>query len=277
MDQKTLPRSLGTRDPRPRDPSRPWRDAYENALRYRHPRFFFVDEAQHLLKMTRSSRVIDQTDCLKSLISQTHVPLLLAGNYRLLDLVDLSEQLGRRSCLFHFPRYDARAQNGRDLVEFRTFVLSMEAHLPIPDPPDLTAHWQYLYQQTLGACGVLHDWIVEAWKLAHEEGETLSFKHMERTERGWGTLTAAYQEIQAGEERMRQQQSARVGLIAMLGMKQSSTKTTTEQEQPAPAETADKTTSTPKNSKQRQSTEKSRKGRPDRKPHRDPVTAAESG
>lgn len=48
MGQNTLSRSLGLRDPRPRNPSRPWRDAYENALRYRHPPVFFVDEAQHL-------------------------------------------------------------------------------------------------------------------------------------------------------------------------------------------------------------------------------------
>ncbi len=255
IDKKSFPKL-----PRPRDPKREWRACFEDALKYRRPEFFFIDEAQHLLKIRRRN-AIDQTDSLKSLVSHTRVPLLLTGTYDVLDLVDLSEQLGRRGQVRHFPRYDV--SNATDRKEFQTFILTVQTHLPFKVQPDLVRHWRYLYQQTLGVCGVLHDWVIAASKLAHAEQAPLALEHLERTERRWTTVETAYKEIVKGEQKMQTAIATRDRLARELGLRKAAAP-----ESPPPphqAETDQSQSSAKANAKA------SKKKPGQRKPSRDPV------
>jgi len=80
------------------------RRALEHALTYRRPQAFFVDEAQHLLKMASGRRLQDQMDAIKSLADHGRTIHVLLGTYDLLALRTLSGQVIRRGILCHFPR-----------------------------------------------------------------------------------------------------------------------------------------------------------------------------
>jgi GTPase SAR1 family protein len=64
--------------------------AAEQALRYRRPAAVFIDEAQHLARMSSGRRLSDQLDVLKSIASRTQTIHVLIGTYELLAFRNLS-------------------------------------------------------------------------------------------------------------------------------------------------------------------------------------------
>jgi energy-coupling factor transporter ATP-binding protein EcfA2 len=207
------------RDPLPdktarSDPLRVWRESFKNALHYRKAHVFFFDEAQHLLKVS-GRRYVDQMDALKSVAIECQVPLILAGTYQLLELADRSDQLSRRRELIHFARYDAH--NKRQLKEFKTFILTIQSFLPVENPPDLLKDWDYLYEKSLGVCGVLYDWMIRALKASYVDGKPFSIDHLKGTVRRQKEINKAWHTIVNGERDLRDAR-ATPGLRAALGL-----------------------------------------------------------
>ena len=143
--------------------------AFELALKYRRPRAVLIDEAQHLAKLARGSRLLDQLDHLKSLAVMSQTVHVLVGTYDLLVFRNLNAQLGRRSIDVHFPRYNATKKDERQA--FQQVLLTFQRHLPLEDPPDLVHQWKYCYARTVGSVGVLKDWLTKALDEALEMGE----------------------------------------------------------------------------------------------------------
>jgi energy-coupling factor transporter ATP-binding protein EcfA2 len=142
--------------------------AFELALKYRQPRAVLIDEAQHLAKLARGSRLLDQLDHLKSLAVMSQTVHVLAGTYDLLVFRNLNAQLGRRSIDVHFPRYNAAKKDERQA--FQQVLLTFQRHLPLEDPPDLVHQWKYCYARTVGCVGLLKDWLTKALDEALETG-----------------------------------------------------------------------------------------------------------
>jgi hypothetical protein len=117
--------------------------SWEHAVHYRHPGAIFIDEAQHLGKIGGGSSLLGQLDFLKSLAILTSTVYVLAGTYELLTLDTLSAQLGRRSMVVHFPRY--QATNKDDVRAFKTVLQAFQRHLPVEEMPDLVSWWQDCY------------------------------------------------------------------------------------------------------------------------------------
>ena len=177
------------------------RQALEKALFHRRPDIFFVDEAQHLSKMSSGQKLQNQLDCLKSLANMSGVIHGLFGTYELLIFRNLSAQLSRRSIDIHFPRY--KANNAQDLKAFKSVLLTFQRHLPLEQEPDLVSKWDYFYERSLGCVGILKDWLTRTLRdVLEEEGKTITQKHLKR--RAWSVAqcTRMLQEIEEGEQQL---------------------------------------------------------------------------
>jgi GTPase SAR1 family protein len=84
-----------------------WRSAVESALINRSLDAFYIDEAHHLTMLPSGRKLKDQPETLKSLANLTKVKIIPTGTYDLLPLIDLGDQLCRRSKTIHFQRYHA--------------------------------------------------------------------------------------------------------------------------------------------------------------------------
>mgnify|MGYP001159352168 CR=1 FL=1 len=136
------------------------RVALESAIQQRRPRAFFVDEAQHLAKLSSGRKLLDQLDCIKSLAMRTQTVHVLAGTYALLILRQLSGQLSRRTRQIHFPRY--RADVAADVRDFQNVLWNFQIRMPLPSEPDLLRHWAFCYERSLGCIGLLKEWLTRA-------------------------------------------------------------------------------------------------------------------
>lgn len=154
------------------------RYALEQALKYRRPLALSLDEAQHLLDIAGLS-LENIMDWLKSLANMTGVLFLLFGNYEMLDLIDLSDQLMRRSRIIHMRRYN---KSGTDLSYFQSAVLAFQRNMPFRNEPDILVHSEFLYGRSVGCIGTLYEWLLAAYSLAlDEEADTLTLKHLKDT------------------------------------------------------------------------------------------------
>lgn len=193
------------------------RRVLEQALRYRRPQAFLVDEAQHLKKIAGGRRLLDQMDVLKSLASLTGVLHVLIGTYDLLGLANLSAQLNRRSIEIHFPRY--HAENPQEWTAFQSAVLTFQRHLPLAKEPDLVGRSAYLYERSVGCIGILKSWLGRALAAAlQESADTLTDQHLEHTAEPLRKLMRMAREIQEGEEALVEQANQHAELDRLLGM-----------------------------------------------------------
>lgn len=66
-----------------------------------------IDEAPHFATRLNPSEQLDLMNVVKSLASLTETVIVLTGTYELVELIDPSPQLCRRSNVIHFKRYCA--------------------------------------------------------------------------------------------------------------------------------------------------------------------------
>lgn len=128
----------------------------ESYLRLRRTKLLIIDEAHHIL-LGKEDELEFQFETLKSLSIETGVTLLLIGTYRLLDILDQSGQLTRRSQVIHYPRYDKRNRTDRDA--FRKALVHLERILSVHIPTRLDEQAEYFYQKSAGCIGILKDWL----------------------------------------------------------------------------------------------------------------------
>lgn len=192
----------------------------EQTLRFRRPKAFIVDEAQHFKKISSGKSLLDQMDILKSLANVTETMHILVGTYELLSLANLSAQLNRRSIDIHFPRY--RCENPADWAAFRSILLTFQRYLPLAEEPDLVGQGEYLYERSLGCVGILKDWLTRSLALALDESTpALNKRYLERTAFPYRKLLRMAQEIHEGEETQQEQALYQSDLRRLLGTPQS--------------------------------------------------------
>jgi energy-coupling factor transporter ATP-binding protein EcfA2 len=177
------------------------RMSLENALRQRHLKIFYIDEAQNLSKVASGRKLRDQTDCIKSLANITAVQFILAGTYDLLILRNLSAQLCRRSQDIHLERY--KADKSEDLKAFKGIVQTFQRHLPLRQEPDLLKHWDFCYERSIGCIGILKDWLLRALISALSNGdETLTFHHLQSQALNLEQCMILLKEADSGEKKL---------------------------------------------------------------------------
>jgi len=143
------------------------RRSTEEYLRRRNTKLLIIDEAQHMLLVGGQQRLGCQFECLKSLTIETGVTILLVGTYRLLEILDQSGQLTRRSQVINFPRYDMRKKDDRNHFKqvLKYFELKLSEYLPtrLEDQAD------YFYTKSAGCIGILKDWLCRCLEYAFQE------------------------------------------------------------------------------------------------------------
>lgn len=133
-----------------------YRRAMENALKYRKPHAFLIDEAQHISRIARGKSLRNQMDTIKSLASISMVPFVLFGTYEILKFRNLSGQLIRRGIDIHLPRYKAEIADDREA--FQNVLWTFQKHLPFNEEPNLIVHWEYFYLHSVGCVGNMKLW-----------------------------------------------------------------------------------------------------------------------
>jgi DNA polymerase III delta prime subunit len=178
------------------------RSSMEESLKRRRPAAFFIDEAHHLSKVTGMRKFQDHLDVIKSLANTTETLHVLVGTYELQVLLNLSDQLSRRSRTFHFERY--RPGHPPDVKVFQNIIWNFQQRLPFSRQQDLRQHSEYLMERSLGCVGILKGWFVRAAGMALEEkAGTLALRHLNRhqlTDAEWRSIATALLE---GEESLR--------------------------------------------------------------------------
>jgi Bacterial TniB protein len=166
-------------------------------------RVTFLDEAHHLGKVAGGRKFQDHLDVIKSLANMTATTHVLVGTYELQLLLNLSDQLSRRSRTFHFERYRPGRQD--DLETFQNIIWSFQQRLPLGTQEDLRLHTEYLMERSLGCVGILKCWLVRAADAVFNEGgRTLRLDHLHQHEppdSEWRSIATALLE---GEEALRQ-------------------------------------------------------------------------
>jgi energy-coupling factor transporter ATP-binding protein EcfA2 len=190
--------------------------AVEQALRYRRPSAVLIDEAQHLFALASGRSLEDQFNVLKALANRCNTVHVLCGTYDLLRIRNLSGQLSRRSIDIHFPRYDVAKV--ADRRTFGKILQTFAKQMPLPDQPDLTRHWEYLYERSIGCVGILKDWLVKALSGAvRQSATTLSLKHLEKYALSVSQCDRLIEEATRGEAQFREDSDATCRLRLRLG------------------------------------------------------------
>jgi len=190
--------------------------AFESALIHRRPLVCIVDEAQHISKIPRGSKLLDQMDVLKSIANITKVPHVLAGTYELLKFRNKSAQLSNRSIDVHIPRY--RAENQLDLQQFQICILSLQDHLPVHEV-NLLEHWEFLYERSIGCVGILKLWLQRALGMYLTENKIeFSIDCLEKTALSITQCSTMAREAREGELELYETVEDRNFLLNALGI-----------------------------------------------------------
>jgi hypothetical protein len=145
------------------------RTAVERALHERQVKFIAVDEAAHIIRQTRSSKLHIQLDTLKSL-ANGGTQMVMIGSYDLHQLMALSGQLARRTHVIHFERY--REDRPEDVNAFNAGLRSFQKVLPhLWGNDQLMPYAQALLTNTLGCIGTLSAVLSRAARLAEVDGQ----------------------------------------------------------------------------------------------------------
>jgi len=182
------------------------RGSLEDSLKHRRPAAFFIDEAHHLGKVSGGRKFQDHLDVIKSLANTTEILHILVGTYELQLLLNLSDQLSRRSRTFHFERY--KSGQAADVNAFQNVIWNFQQRLPFCEQMDLREHGEYLLERSLGCVGILKGWFVRAAGAAvDKEARTLTIDHLkqhEPTVAEWRSIATSLLE---GEESLRESEA----------------------------------------------------------------------
>jgi len=195
--------------------------AAEMALRHRRPPVVFIDEAQHLARISSGRKLSDQLDVIKSIANRTQTVHVLFGTYELLAFRNLSAQLSRRSMDLHFRRYGADAL---DRQVFQSVLLTFQKQLPFEEPAtDLTAMWKFFYERSVGCVGILKEWLMRACVRAIKHGSaSLSREHLEQTALSISQCEKILAESREGESGLHDDEDSRRRFRTLLGIESQS-------------------------------------------------------
>lgn len=195
-----------------------FRNSFRTAALERHLRVLINDEAHHMTKARSRTRIIDHAEILKSDASKSGAVFVLGGTYDLLDLANLNGQLGCRTEIVHFSRY--QPDSDEDLRAFGSAVLSLAECMPLHEPPNLSSHLDYIYEMSLGCVGLLKMWLYETLKAVSEKQKTkLTMSDLEENKLPAEVRLEVAREIYRGEAKLREDNSKEDQIRHYLGVK----------------------------------------------------------
>ncbi len=168
-------------------------------MKRRRLKYWFIDEAQHILMGARAGGIGDQYDVLKSVAQSCGVKLVLVGTYQLLVHLQVSAQLARRTEVVHFGRY--RHGEADDRNAFASCVQTFLARSGAEVFPNVEAEFDFFYAGSVGCIGILKDWCARAMSRARMEVRSrLTIEDFRRTRLSGRAITRIVKDIHDGED-----------------------------------------------------------------------------
>ncbi len=128
----------------------------EDSLKAWSPPFACIDEVQNLIKMPMTAASFeDQMDIPKSIANLSKVTLIMAGTYKMKNLIFEGDEITRRSRIVHLGRYLNR---GSEWEHFQDYHGALIENSPLPLDFDPLQHSRYFYTYSVGCPGTLKDW-----------------------------------------------------------------------------------------------------------------------
>ncbi|WP_013334992.1 ATP-binding protein [Gloeothece verrucosa] len=219
----------------------------KQALKYRHPYTLAIDEFQHIGIRANEDLLKAHMDCLKSVVNGTKIPLTGFGTYELLEFLELSPQLSRRTLKIHFHRY--RWENDDECKEFKRVLYNLIHRMPFPNQPTITKQiWEFCFERSIGNIGTLIDWLTDAYDLAlANDAPSLSFDYLKETAKSRLDCEQMIEEAIEGEARLEETEDSTNRLKVLLGMKSASKPSKSNANSTDPNSTAQKTKKDVKN------------------------------
>lgn len=193
------------------------RQSFETATKRRRSVAIFIDEAQHLGKVSSERQLQNQLDCIKSLAENTGTIIVLIGTYQLLPLRNLSAQLIGRSLDIHFPRYRSTK---KELSQFKNVLRTFQDALTFVEETDiLLEHWEFCYERSIGCVGNLRLMLVRAVHAAlWADANMLSWKHLKTHAFSEAESFEMMREAYDGERELASKPDQHAKLRKMLGL-----------------------------------------------------------
>lgn len=173
------------------------RTALERSLNKRGTQMLVIDEAAHIIRQTRQSRLEIQLDTLKSLANRGSTQMVMVGSYDLYQLVSLSGQLARRIHVVHCERY--RQDRVEDVKAFSGCLQQFQRSFPTMREAQLAKYAEALHENTLGCIGTLSSVLTRAHRFAEADG-AWSVGALERALLTDAQRTRILEEILEGED-----------------------------------------------------------------------------
>jgi hypothetical protein len=189
------------------------RRSFENAAKHRRTSVFGIDEAQSIVVGSSRDMHRANVEVIKSVANTSEALHILCGNYDVLELFNLSGQIGARTGRpIHFSRYNTTSDE--DLKSFAAVVVALTSKMPLPEPPTFGDEvLEYLIDRSLGLVGLLKIWFSDALGDALENGRTtVTMGDLEKYEPPEEVLDRISKEIILGERRL-QQDGSKFALI----------------------------------------------------------------
>jgi hypothetical protein len=158
----------------------------ERSLELRYTRALMLDEAQHFTKVSSMGALQDQMDHLKSLTNGVSTRLVLFGTGEMINLLDQSAQLARRTLKIGFGAYPPDKHGRRKFAEAMKALLD---RAPVTPGFSVAESAAWLHESTAGLFGVAATWVRRASALALlRESKHVELAHFEATAVASGTL-----------------------------------------------------------------------------------------
>jgi hypothetical protein len=180
------------------------RRSFENAAKHRRTHIFGIDEAQSIVIGSSRDMHRSNVEVIKSVANTSKALHILCGNYDVLELFNLSGQIGARTGQpIHLSRYSTAC--AEDLISFAAVVEDLTSKMPVPEPPTFNEILDYLIDRSLGLIGLLKIWFSDALGDVLERGrKTLTRADLEKHEPPEEVLDRISREIIIGEHRLKQ-------------------------------------------------------------------------
>jgi hypothetical protein len=141
--------------------------ALTKVLAYRHTRYIFIDEAQHVQRATGGAGPI--LDSWKSLGNETGVIIVMGGTYPLLGVMQDSPHFLGRTRVTHFSRYNAKVPS--DVESFSDVLATLDHEFQLP--VRLLDYAEVLCESFYGCVGHFSRGLRDALSLCVEDGSDL--------------------------------------------------------------------------------------------------------
>jgi len=98
-------------------------------------------------------------------------------------------------------------------------LCSFERQIPLPEPADLVANWEFLYERSIGCVGILKEWLVRTLSAILRRGSTsLTLRDLTAHALTVSQCEKILAEITEGETRLAESDGARSRFRLALGL-----------------------------------------------------------